>query len=109
MDKGVEIFGLNKIPDKELISNLLIERGKNLAYIEELEEELGKNCKNEICGKCKAKNALIKVLEKKNKKLMSKVSTKEETFKKRYYDLLKRYERMEKQMIEIAKSNTNLS
>jgi predicted nuclease with TOPRIM domain len=109
MDKGAGIFGLHKIPDKKLISILLIERGKNLAYIEELEEELGKNCKNGICAKCEAKNALIKALEKKNKKLESKESTEEETFKKRYYDLLKKYERMEKQMIEIAKSSINLS
>lgn len=101
MGKTDEIFGLHKIPDDELISKLLIERGKNLAYIQELEEELGING---TCLKCKAKNELIKILENKNKKLMLKKNKEEDTFEKRYYDLLQKHERLEKEFFQMAKS-----
>ena len=104
MVKTDEVFGLHKIPDKELISKLLIERGKNLAYIQELEEELGENG---TCLKCKAKNELIKIIENKNKKLMLKKANEEDTFEKRYYDLLQKQERLEKLFLEMAKTFTN--
>lgn len=38
-DKGKPIFGLNKIPDSAIIKNLLVEKGKSDAYIQELEYE----------------------------------------------------------------------
>lgn len=38
-DKGKPIFGLNKIPDTAIIKNLLVEKGKTDAYIQELEHE----------------------------------------------------------------------
>jgi hypothetical protein len=101
MSKADELFGLHKIPDRELISHLLLERGKNLAYIEELEEELGKHGG---CAKCKAKDELIKNLEAKNRKLKSKEDKREDSFEKMYYDLLKKYERIEKYLFETAKS-----
>lgn len=43
MDKSEELFGLHKVSDDALIKQLLLERGKNLSYIEELEEELGQS------------------------------------------------------------------
>lgn len=38
-DKAKELFGLHKIPDHILIKNLLVEKGKADAYIQELEHE----------------------------------------------------------------------
>ncbi len=38
-DKGKPIFGLDKIPDTAIIKNLLVEKGKADAYIQELEHE----------------------------------------------------------------------
>lgn len=39
-DKGKEIFGLNKIPDKELLKEARIEIGKLNSYIDELESKI---------------------------------------------------------------------
>ncbi len=38
-DKGKPIFGMDKIPDNAIIKNLLVEKGKSDAYIQELEHE----------------------------------------------------------------------
>lgn len=43
MNKSDELFGVHKIPDNILVRQLLEERGKNLSYIQELEEELGRS------------------------------------------------------------------
>lgn len=102
MGKSDELFGLHKVPDEALIKQLLLERGKNLSYIEELEEELGRSGG---CAKCRAKEEHIRALEKKNRKLAGKAEREEETFKARYYSLLKKYEAMEKQMLQMAKAD----
>lgn len=39
-DKGKEIFGLNKIPDKDLLREARIEIGKLNSYIDELESKI---------------------------------------------------------------------
>lgn len=101
INKADELFGLHKIPDSILIQKLLEERGKNLSYIEELEEELGRSSG---CTKCRMKEEQIKALEKKNRKLTEKAEREEETFKARYYTLLKKYEVLEKQMIKMLKN-----
>lgn len=101
MSKSDELFGLYKIPDSILIKHLLIERGKNLSYIEELEEELGRS---KGCAKCRAKEEHIRSLEKKNRKLEEKASREEDTFKARYYVLLRKYEALEKQILRMAKT-----
>lgn len=102
INKADELFGLHKIPDGTLIQKLLEERGKNLSHIEELEEELGRSSG---CTKCRMKEEQIKALEKKNRKLTEKTEREEETFKARYYTLLKKYEAMERQMLQMAKAD----
>lgn len=42
VDKGREVFGLSKIPDKELLKKSRIEIGKLLSYIDELESKITK-------------------------------------------------------------------
>lgn len=103
VDKTNEIFGLHKIPDSILLKKLLEERGKNLSYIEELEEELGRNGG---CVKCRFKAEQIKALEDKLRKLNDKQERGKQAFEERYYILLKKYEILEKQMIEILKKET---
>lgn len=102
MDKSGELFGLHKVPDNILIKQLLLERGKNLSYIEELEEELGRSGG---CAKCRVKEEQIRALENKNRKLAGKAEREEETFKVRYYALLRKYETLEKQMLQMAKAD----
>jgi|GEM_PF-6927951 len=102
MNKSDELFGLHKIPDNILVRQLLEERGKNLSYIEELEEELGRSSG---CARCRAKQEHIRALEKKNRKLTEKAEREEETFKARYYALLKKHEALEKQMLRMAKAD----
>ena len=45
-DKGKEIFGLNKIPDKNLLREARIEIGKLNSYIDELENKIFELSKN---------------------------------------------------------------
>lgn len=45
-DKGKEIFGLNKIPDKDLLMEARIEIGKLNSYIDELENKISELSKN---------------------------------------------------------------
>ena len=45
-DKGKEIFGLNKIPDKNLLREARIEIGKLNSYIDELENKISELSKN---------------------------------------------------------------
>lgn len=45
-DKGKEIFGLNKIPDKNLLREARIEIGKLNSYIDELENKVSELSKN---------------------------------------------------------------
>lgn len=45
-DKGKEIFGLNKIPDKDLLREARIEIGKLNSYIDELENKISELSKN---------------------------------------------------------------
>lgn len=45
-DKGKEIFGLNKIPDKDLLMKARIEIGKLNSYIDELENKISELSKN---------------------------------------------------------------
>lgn len=45
-DKGKEIFGLNKIPDKNLLRESRIEIGKLNSYIDELENKVSELSKN---------------------------------------------------------------
>lgn len=45
-DKGKEIFGLNKIPDKKLLREARIEIGKLNSYIDELENKISELSKN---------------------------------------------------------------
>lgn len=45
-DKGKEIFGLNKIPDKNLLREARIEIGKLNSYVDELENKISELSKN---------------------------------------------------------------